>query len=110
MRNEEMAAEANRLRFEGKSDWKGSDLVRSDKVHGKGNWSPVKQRLANALMKEGVGEPASEFEIRAPYSAEAPTRPRGVQSRLPSPAEEARIRDAMMSREATKKDLDTKGR
>jgi hypothetical protein len=52
MRNDEMAAEANRIRFEGKSDWKASDLARSDKVHGKGNWSPVKQRLANALMRE----------------------------------------------------------
>ena len=107
MRNEEMAAEANRIRFEGKSDWKGSDLARSDKVHGKGNWSPIKQRLANALMNQGAGEPASEFEIRAPYSAEAPARPKGVRSMLPTPEEEARIRKSMVSREAAKKDLES---
>jgi hypothetical protein len=107
MKNEEMAAEANRIRFEGKSDWKASDLQRSDKVHGKGNWSPVKQRLANELMKESTGEPAGEFEIRAPYSAEAPAKPRGVRSMLPTPEEEARIRKSMVSREAAKKSLES---
>jgi hypothetical protein len=110
MRNEEMAAEANRIRFEGRSDWSASDLARSNKTHGKGNWSPVKQRLANALMQENppAGESEMEMELRGPYSDLAPAKPKGVVSLLPSPEEEARMRKSMLAREAKQAELEKK--
>ncbi len=109
MRNEEMAAEANRIRFDVRSDWSASDLARSDKIHGKGNRSPVKQRLANALMQENPPAGESEMEqIRSPYSDLAPARPKGVVSLLPSPEEEARMKQSMLAREQRQAELEKK--
>jgi hypothetical protein len=90
---DDLAGEANRIGFKGKSDWKGSDFVRSEKVHGKYN-HPDAIALRNELIDE------------ADRPAGTPSRMKGAQSKLPTPEQEARIKKSMVSRDAAKRDLE----
>jgi hypothetical protein len=87
----ELASEANRIGFKGRTDWKGSDFSRS----GYGKYShPDAMELRSELIDE------------ADRPAGTPSRMRGVQSKLPSPEQEARIKKSMVSRDAAKRDLE----